>query len=88
MSDAGRKVVHDLVEELPEEELPEIRSLLEERVRRRAEATAAKSASPRVKPGQPPARSKSAKVAGEGAKVLVSCWKPPKAMRAMVVYTE
>ena len=36
-------------------------------------STAANSASPRVRPGQPPARSKSAKVAGEGAKVLVSC---------------
>jgi hypothetical protein len=39
MSDVGRKLVHDLVEELPDNELPEIHSLLEERVRRHADAT-------------------------------------------------
>ena len=43
MSDAGRKVVHDLIEELPEDELPEIRSLLEARVRRHVEASPAKA---------------------------------------------
>ncbi len=44
MSDAGRKVVHDLIEELPEDELPEIRSLLEARVRRHVEASPARAA--------------------------------------------
>src|SRR4029077_277284 len=41
------------------------------------------SSDPRTKPGQASARSKSAQVARCGAKVLVSCWKPPTAIRAM-----
>src|SRR5207248_9905172 len=41
------------------------------------------SSGPRTKPGHASARSKSAQVARCGAKVLVSCWNPPTAIRAM-----
>src|SRR5436305_5893203 len=46
-------------------------------------STASTSSGPRMKPGQASARSKSAQVARCGAKVLVSCWKPPTAIRAI-----
>src|SRR5271154_2915785 len=47
-------------------------------------AKVSKIASPRVKPGQPPGLTNSSNVPGDVANVLVSCWKPPIAMRAMV----
>ena len=45
--------------------------------------TASKIASPCVRPGHASAASKSANVAFTGENVLVSCWKPATAMRAM-----
>src|SRR6185503_1207452 len=41
--------------------------------------------SPSVSSGQPPPCSNAANVAFDGAKVLVSCWKPPTAIVAMLV---
>src|SRR6516162_7129269 len=41
------------------------------------------SSGPRTKPGQASARSKSDQLALSGAKVLVSCWNPPTAIRAI-----
>src|SRR5271168_2713105 len=46
-------------------------------------AKTSKIASPRVRPGQPPGLTNSSNVPGAVANVLVSCWKPPIAMRAM-----
>src|ERR1700730_12358225 len=46
-------------------------------------STASISSGPRTKPGHASARSKSAQVARCGAKVLVSCWNPPTAMRGI-----
>src|SRR5207244_5244076 len=46
-------------------------------------STASISSGPRTKPGQASARSKSSQVARCGAKVLVSCWNPPTAIRAI-----
>src|SRR6266446_5258330 len=46
-------------------------------------STASISSPPRTKPGHASARSKSAQLARCGAKVLVSCWNPPTAIRAI-----
>src|SRR5215813_7605533 len=46
-------------------------------------STASISCGPRTKGGQASARSKSAQLTLSGAKVFVSCWKPPTAMRAI-----
>src|SRR5207302_8495077 len=46
-------------------------------------STASINSGPRTKPGQASARSKSAQLARCGAKVLVSCWNPPTAIRAI-----
>src|ERR1043166_7132942 len=46
-------------------------------------ATASNRTSPRLRPGQPSAAMKSASRVGVGAKLLVSCWNPPTALRAM-----
>ena len=45
-------------------------------------AIASNIPAPLVRPGHASGASKSAKDAGAGAKVFVSCWNPPIAMRA------
>ena len=46
-------------------------------------STASIISGPRSRPGQASARTKSSQVACCGAKVLVSCWNPPTAIRAL-----